>query len=507
LQAMDASIGAETCKVDDRDSILRLESDTEAEDDPFLKKPSGKFRSIDTNLISPVPSSTQLWCIRMLWLFLGATNPFPGVALRFFMVDDLQASPHLQAIIGVLSGFAWNLKMPVAFTSDVAPIGGYRRKPYLFLGLGLYMGSYMALGMLPPGLATAATFMSTATLGQMMAGVMCDTLIVENMNHESETTRGKLQTECWVLMTLGGISGTLAGGFIFMAPNMTNTRVFLLNALLKLFVVPFVFMLTERKHEAGASRESIKEKASGLWQALQMRTVWQPTLFIFLFSIFPSPGTAITNFFINELGFTEEALSYIAVVASVSGAAGMGLYYRCFKELNWHGFFAFVIILSALLSLTPLILITHLNRKWGIPDLAFALGDDAVVDITNSLLAMPILILIASICPSGVESSLYAFVTSVQVAGGTVSGTISASLIKSFGITLTNYERLWQLVLVCALAKLLILPFITMLPSNLRSLGAPVKKSWKGAVLVTGLLALGICWALSSSIYNLVEAS
>mmetsp|Transcript_4203 Transcript_4203/g.6687 ORF Transcript_4203/g.6687 Transcript_4203/m.6687 type:complete len:430 (-) Transcript_4203:204-1493(-) len=429
------------------------------------------------------------------------------------MVNDLGASPHLQALIGVLSGFAWNLKMPVAFASDVIPVGGYRRKPYLYFGLAIYMFSFMGLAVFPPGYGTATVFMSLSTLGQMMAGVMCDTLIVENMRHESAATRGKLQTECWILMTLAGIGGTLAGGFVFAAPSMTNSRVFMINALIKLLVVPFAFMLVENPIPppiAGTPAESALSTASRrgteMWEALKQASVWQPTLFIFLFSIFPNPGTAMTNFFIEDLGFGEEELSYIAVVASVSGALGMGIYYRYFKEYNWHWFFATVIILSAGLSLTQLLLVLHVNRRWGVPDLAFALGDDAIVDVTCSLLAMPILILIASICPAGVESSLYAFVTSVQVAGGTVGGTISAGLIEGFGITLHNYDRLWQLVLLCALAKLLVLPFIPMLPTNLNNIEVG-EKSWKGAALISVLLVGGICWALGQASYKLARES
>eukprot|EP00468_Gymnochlora_sp_CCMP2014_P010327 CAMPEP_0167757372 /NCGR_PEP_ID=MMETSP0110_2-20121227/9887_1 /TAXON_ID=629695 /ORGANISM="Gymnochlora sp., Strain CCMP2014" /LENGTH=370 /DNA_ID=CAMNT_0007643551 /DNA_START=351 /DNA_END=1459 /DNA_ORIENTATION=- len=366
------------------------------------------------------------------------------------------------------------------------------------------MSCFVLLAVLPPSIGMVTFLTTFITLGQMTTGVMCDTLIVENMRHETSENRGKLQTECWVLMTLAGIGGILGGGFVYLIPGMTNSRVFMLNAVLKLLVLPFAVWLHEAPCEPSSEPASqrVQQRASEVWEALKGKCVWQPTLFVFLFSVFPNPGIAMTNFFINELGFGEEELSYISVVASLSGAAGMLAYYKYFKEFNWHYFFAGVVCLASALSLTQLILVFHINRDWGIPDLAFALGDDAIVDVTNALLAMPILILVASICPSGVESSLYAFVTSIQAAGGTVGGSISAILIGAFGIEMHNYERLWQLVLVCSLAKLLILPAIPMLPISLGNVSSGGPKSWQGAALLITLLILGIGWALGQASYK-----
>ena len=46
---------------------------------------------------------------------------------------------------------------------------------------------------------------------------------------------------------------------------------------------------------------------------------------------------------------------------------------------------------------------------------AFALGDDVVNNVAQQFVGMPMLILMAKICPVGVESSVFALVTSLQV--------------------------------------------------------------------------------------------
>merc|ERR1712238_421688 len=68
------------------------------------------------------------------------------------------------------------------------------------------------------------------------------------------------------------------------------------------------------------------------------------------------------------------------------------------------------------------------NHSWGIPDFFFALGDDVIMAVSNQLLAMPILILMASLCPEGGEGTTYGLTTSLQMVGGTVGGIIAVDL-------------------------------------------------------------------------------
>lgn len=61
--------------------------------------------------------------------------------------------------------------------------------------------------------------------------------------------------------------------------------------------------------------------------------------------------------------------------------------------------FALVIVLAWLLALTPLILISGENRKWGVSDYIFAFGDEVVNDAAAFMIQMPIFVLCAELCP------------------------------------------------------------------------------------------------------------
>jgi folate/biopterin transporter len=458
----------------------------------------------------------QSFCICMLWFTLGISNAFPNVANQFYFMNYVKASPETQAMIGVFTGLGWNMKMVVAFTSDCQPIFGYRRKPYLILGLALYMLSYACLSVFSPSVAGVTITLSLATVGQMMCGVMCDTLIVENMRHETKDTQGQLQTRCWILITLGGIIGSLGGGYALRTDYITPQVAFGMNAALKLCILPLVWLLIERRQPAEVVErkvwESVSSRSESTWMALQLNSVWQPTIFVFLFGVLPNAGRVMSNYLIEELHFTSSDLSWISVIASLSSALGMHIYYRALKQFNWHYFFAAVIVISASLSLTQLVLVFGWNAAWGLPNFAFAMGDEFILDVTQALLQMPILILLATLCPEGVEGSVYALVTSAQMAGGTVGGAASGMLIGSYGITLTDYSNFWKLIILCAFLRLLVLPLLPLLPTkpkekNSQEASEPEPQSKFGAITVVGMLVFGVTWALGSAFHSLWTAS
>ena len=61
----------------------------------------------------------------------------------------------------------------------------------------------------------------------------------------------------------------------------------------------------------------------------------------------------------------------------------------------------------------------------------FAVGDEFIHHLIGFMLSMPILILIAAICPEGAMSTVYALVTSIQSAGQDASSAISSGKPRS----------------------------------------------------------------------------
>ena len=92
---------------------------------------------------------------------------------------------------------------------------------------------------------------------------------------------------------------------------------------------------------------------------------------------------------------------------------GIWLYRNYLQEVALKPLFAALSVTGTALGLTQLLLITHYNRVLGIPDTFFLFGDDLVLTVLGQLAFMPLLVLAASLCPPGVEGTLFALLMSV----------------------------------------------------------------------------------------------
>jgi len=79
---------------------------------------------------------------------------------------------------------------------------------------------------------------------------------------------------------------------------------------------------------------------------------------------------------------------------------------------------------------------------------------------------MPVLVLSARLCPPGVEATLFALLMSIVNLAGLLSHELGAVLTHWLGVTETNFDHLWQLVLITNLTTLLPLPLLALLPAT-----------------------------------------
>jgi len=85
-----------------------------------------------------------------------------------------------------------------------------------------------------------------------------------------------------------------------------------------------------------------------------------------------------------------------------------------------------------------------------------------VLTVLGQLAFMPLLVLAASLCPPGVEGTLFALLMSTFNAGGIVGRELGAGLTALLGVSssaaaggATDFSNLFTLVLLCNLASLL----------------------------------------------------
>lgn len=119
--------------------------------------------------------------------------------------------------------------------------------------------------------------------------------------------------------------------------------------------------------------------------AFSDKAVLLPVLFLVAWQGTPSSGSALFFFETNELGFKPEFLGRLSLISSISSLAGIVAYDQYLKKIPLKVLFKWVCISGVVLGMTPLILVTHLNRAIGLPDTWFAIGDDVILTVWHKL--------------------------------------------------------------------------------------------------------------------------
>lgn len=212
--------------------------------------------------------------------------------------------------------------------------------------------------------------------------------------------------------------------------------------------------------------ESSKNNFIQLWGTVKQPSVLLPTLFIFLWQATPQSDSAMFYFTTNKLGFTPEFLGRVKLVTSVASLIGVGLYNCFLKKVPLRKIFLVMTLIGTALGMTQVLLVTGLNRQFGISDEWFAIGDSLIITVLGQASFMPVLVLAARICPQGMEATLFATLMSISNGGSVLGGLIGAGLTQVFGVTKDRFDNLAFLIVLCNLSSLLPLPLLGLLPDD-----------------------------------------
>ena len=409
--------------------------------------------------------SRELLAILLVYAVQGILG-ISRLAVSFFLKDELALSPAEVAALMGIAALPWVIKPVFGFISDGLPIFGYRRRPYLILSGLLGVGAWLSLANLVHTAAGATLAIAITSLSVAFSDVIVDSLIVERARDESVGKAGSLQALCWGASAVGGLLTAYFSGLLLQ--HFSTRTVFALTAAFPLLVSAAALWISEEPVTlADGNRQTVvKDQMQQLWQALTQKEIWMPTLFLFLWQCTPTAESAFFYFSTNELGFTPEFLGRVRLVTSLASLLGVWLFQRFLKTIPFRQIFIWTTLLSSLLGLTALLLVTHTNRSLGIDDHWFALGDSLILTVMGQLTFMPVLVLAARLCPPGIEATLFAMLMSVLNLSGLVSKEGGAILTHLLGVTDTNFDKLWLLVLIANVGSMLPLIFINLLPKE-----------------------------------------
>ncbi|MEB3288283.1 MAG: folate/biopterin family MFS transporter [Leptolyngbya sp.] len=426
--------------------------------------PSGGIKAfLEHRILQGQPLTSELVAILMVYFVQGILG-LARLAVSFFLKDDLGLSPAEVAALTGIAALPWTIKPLFGFISDGLPIGGYRRRPYLLLSGLLGAAAWLALATVVQSAWAAIVAITLSSLSVAISDVIVDSLVVERARGESQGEAGTLQSLAWGASAVGGLMTAYLGGVLL--EQVSTRTVFAITATFPLIVSLVAWIIQEDPVDQAPTWSVMRGQMGQLWQALRQRAIWMPALFLFLWQATPTADSAFFFFTTNDLGFQPEFLGRVRLVTSVAALLGIWVFQRFLRTVPFRTIFAWSTVLSSLLGMSMLLLVTHANRSLGIDDQWFSLGDSLVLTVMGEIAFMPVLVLSARLCPPGVEATLFALLMSIVNLAGLVSHELGAVLTHWLGVTETNFDHLWQLVLITNLTTLLPLPLLFLLPNT-----------------------------------------
>ncbi len=415
----------------------------------------------------PTPELIAILTVYFVQGILGLAR----LAVSFFLKDDLSLSPAKVAALMGIASLPWVIKPVFGFISDGLPIFGYRRRPYLILSGLLGTLSWLALATVVDSVTTATIAILLTSLSVAVSDVIVDSLIVERARKESLGRSGSLQSLSWGCAALGGLITAYLSGWLL--EHLSRQSVFAITASFPLIVSAVAGLIAEEKIDENSnsavddnSEFNLTHQLQQLWQAVSQKAIWLPALFLLIWQATPSAESTFFFFVTNELGFQPEFLGKVRLVTSLASLIGIWIFQRFLKTIPFRVVLGWSTVISAVLGMTTLLLVTHANRAIGIDDRWFSLGDSLVLTVMGQITWMPVLILSARLCPEGIEATLFALLMSVWNLSGLLSQEFGALLTSWLGVTETNFDKFWMLIVITNLSTLIPLPFLGWLPAT-----------------------------------------
>jgi BT1 family len=295
------------------------------EEEQELKKPGGKLPRWMYEF-----SSLPNLAIPMSYFCIGVALQLLRTPLIVYFIEDLGATPAEVNVLFTVMAVPWCFKVLYGFLSDCVPISGLRRKPYFMTGWLLYIVSNLILIINPfPSIQLCILLVFTQTAGYMLADVMTDALIVERSRFETEDSRGTMQSKGYIIRFFGSTIGATIGAVVYNKDDwswyLPIRLVFFINAAFPIvFLLPFVPYLLEL--DSNCTPKNFFRQCQDLFETVQLRAVWQPMTFVYVYNALQLTNAAWMNFLVEGLQFSAWQIGIVSIVGSVMAWLGIITY-------------------------------------------------------------------------------------------------------------------------------------------------------------------------------------
>lgn len=425
-----------------------------------------------------------------LCYFLQSFRSFPWMAMTYWYKDNLKVDPGTMQFLMSTTMLPMVAKPVYGIISDSVYIKGAHRLPYLILAGGLQLFAWTIIATFSGVSSTASmltAFLTITNLGGAISEVVQDAMVAEAGKNKAGAQQGELQSFVWLAMAFGGVVGNLTAGYAMkMLTPKAMVQIFISLLTIQVFLT---FSVSEhsfglRPAEKGTDDNpklkqspAQKDVSSAMWEqltklkaALQKPALHRPLLwFLSSFGFIPGLGSSMFFFHTEHLGLNASVLGLARLVGQVGLIFGSMLYNKALKGVPVRRLFTIVQILLSLCMLTDIVIVKRINLELGVPDKWFVLGASAFVEAIGQFKSLPFMVLLAQLCPSGSEASVFAFFTAASCLAGLLNGYLGVALSTYLNISGTDFSGLPLGIFISASCALLPILWIGLIPATTES--------------------------------------
>ncbi|XP_054796158.1 probable folate-biopterin transporter 4 isoform X3 [Prosopis cineraria] len=413
-----------------------------------------------------------LWLICLIYFTqMQGFRSFVWTAISYQLKDKLKLSPAASQYVSSIAFFPWSIKPLYGIMSDCIPIRGRKRIPYLVIATVLSLVPWLILGSNSASRDSKwhlMIFLTVQNLGSAMADVVVDAMIAEAARYDRALFAGDLQSISWMAMALGGICGSLLGGYVL--SNLQIDTIFLLFAVLPTIQLISCQFVVEKSVDSKNFQEYYISRVS----TSNGSTSDEDSPFIEKFNRSIerrkkgkkngkrlAVRTRKSDIVEKDDSLTlKQCHSIKDAIYDLCRAFRQPMILRCAN------------IGLSLVNLQQIIVVSRMNTTYGISDKTMVLWGSALADAINQFKFMPFLIISGQLCPPGIEGTLFALFMSINNLGSTLGSFVGAGLASILNIDSRSFDNLLLGIIIHAICNSVPIAFLFLIPKEATGISA-----------------------------------
>ncbi|TMW58290.1 hypothetical protein Poli38472_011878 [Pythium oligandrum] len=470
-----------------------------------------------------------------------------------FLNNYLRMSGVTTSSVSVLTAFPYTCKFFFGIVSDCFPIFGFRRRPYIAIGMAVCTICCLVMAVLPtgdpyypdpslayvnpakltqeqkdsinydaPNSGTAfVCLLILANMGIVVAGAAIGGVLVEFSQQEPEAVRGKAQTMIWAARYLGSVGASALVGFGLNSRDFGGTfggsigvnSVMGICAVVSLgAAISSWYNNTETKV---VERLSFRGELRKMYELMHSRVVYQIVLFQFFQNMFSSVSVT-ASYPIQSVWAKVEPLnsSIAAIISSFIGIGTLSVVAKYGLGWNWRW-----IIVGCELGVIALDLFPTFFTVWDVfRNQWFWIGIPLLEKVPSSISFVISTYCMVEIAEKGNEAAFYGLLVSVSGLASPFSTVITKNVDANFDIglkylqvddthvrTQVTYAYLFQYA-----CKIFSFVFLFLLPrqkAETRELKSKGEKSVVIGNLTIVMLVFVFIWSLMTNVMSIFPST